>query len=185
MATARCALLSSLLLTSFHPFRYLYWELGCCSSWMYLFRELVCKVRKSSKSTMMGGFYWKKINGARRSLEEIVTHTKFYLDEGMRIEEGDHEPREVKEKMKWKMTQWSLVIWKFNNHKKSRLIFWLQSNHCACLQSSTEEWIGRGGLRIERQLFVFATGKCAYDDGYERFNSHFSIQLEKCVIYEP
>lgn len=42
--------------------------------------------------------------------EEIVTHTKFYLDEGMRIEEGDHEPREVKEKMKWKMTQWSLVI---------------------------------------------------------------------------
>ena len=51
----------------------------------------------------------------------------------------------------------------------------------------TEEWIGRGGLRIERQLFVFATGKCAYDDddGYERFNSHFSIQLEKCVIYEP
>ena len=52
----------------------------------------------------------KKINGARRNVEEIVTHTKFYLDEGMRIEEGDHEPREVKEKMKWKMTQWSLVI---------------------------------------------------------------------------
>ena len=82
---------------------------------------------------------------------------------------GPRAKREVKEKMKWKMTQWSLVIWKFNNHKKSPLIFRLQSNHCACLQSSTEEWIGRGGLRIERQLFVFATGKCAYDDddGYD------------------
>ena len=76
---------------------------------MYLFRELVCKVRKSSKSTMMGGFYQKKKN-QRSSVEKIVTHTKFYLDEGMRIEEGDHEPREVKEKMKWKITQWSLAI---------------------------------------------------------------------------
>ena len=58
---------------------------------------------------MMGGFYQKKKN-QRSSVEKIVTHTKFYLDEGMRIEEGDHEPREVKEKMKWKITQWSLAI---------------------------------------------------------------------------
>ena len=64
---------------------------------MYLFRELVCKVRKSSKSTMMGAFTKKKSTEQGATEEEIVTHTKFYLDEGMRIEEGDHEPREVKE----------------------------------------------------------------------------------------
>ena len=56
-----------------------------------------------------GGLLPKKKN-QRSSVEKIVTHTKFYLDEGMRIEEGDHEPREVKEKMKWKITQWSLAI---------------------------------------------------------------------------
>ena len=41
-----------------------------------------------------------------------MTHTKFYFDEGVRTEEGDpaNEEREVKEKMEWKMTQWSLVI---------------------------------------------------------------------------
>ena len=43
-----------------------------------------------------GGLLPKKKKSTEQGAteEEIVTHTKFYLDEGMRIEEGDHEPRE-------------------------------------------------------------------------------------------